>query len=241
MSEITATVPPRDRVRPWAIALLTLTLALAFLVLWFCYGLSLDDGDTTATDARTALRSLGNWAFGIVLVVQSAAGCVAVAQRSRGRRAITLAAAVTVLITLVGVPAGAVHGVRQKFNQYPDLPWCAAGFRGGPAVPVTRAAEAGFAELDHPGPVSGGGSSGIDGCSGELRLRETVDVPAAYRDTLTDTGWRVRQHETDLVTARKDGQDFEAVRDQHGSWWIWIGPAGLKPQPTSPGQVSPRR
>ncbi len=103
------------------------------------------------------------------------------------------------------------------------------------------AAEAGFAEFDHPGPVSGGGSSGIDGCSGELMLRETVDVPAAYRDTLTDTGWQVRQYEADLVTARKDGQDFEAARDEHGSWWIWIGPAGLKPQPTSPGQVSPRR
>lgn len=243
MEELTAAgpVPPRHRVRPASVVLLVLAAALAFVVVNVSYGLSLEYGDTAATEARTAVRSWRDWAIGIVLVVGAAGAAVASARRSRGRRAITLTAAVTVLVTFVGVPAGAVLGVQQKFDRYPDLPSCTDGFRSGPAVPVTRAAQAGFAELDHPGPVSGGGSSGVDGCSTQLMLDEPVDVPAFYRDTLTDTGWQVGRYEEGLVAARKDGQDFEALRDQHGLWWIWIGPAGLQPQPTRPGEVSPRR
>jgi hypothetical protein len=66
-------------------------------------------------------------------------------------------------------------------------------------------------------------------------------VPAVYRDTLIDTGWRIGHHGPDLVTATKNGQEFEASRDRNGSWWVWIGPAGLRSQPTRPGEVTPRR
>jgi hypothetical protein len=149
----------------------------------------------------------------------------------------TVAAAITVTLTLVGVPAGAVLGVQHKFSRLPQLPSCAGGFTTGPAVPVARAAQIGFAELDHPGPFRGGGSSGVDGCSSELMLRGQVDVPAAYRPTLVDNGWRTSQNLPDLITATKDGQGFEAFRED-GSWWVWIGPEGLEPRPTQPGQVA---
>jgi hypothetical protein len=68
-----------------------------------------------------------------------------------------------------------------------------------------------------------------------------VNVPAAYRDTLIDTGWRISHDEPDLVAATRNGQGFEASRDQDGSWWVWIGPAGLQAQPTRAGEVTPRR
>lgn len=233
-------VPLLRQVRPGAVVLLVLTVALAYLVVSISYGLALEYGDTAATHARIAAQSLRDWGIGIVLVVAFAGWAVAAARRSRGRRAMTVIAAVAAVATLVGVPAGAVLGVRQKFQTYPDLPSCTDGFRTGPAAPVVRAAQAGFAELDHPGPFSGGGSSGVDGCSTQLMVDEYVDVPAVYRGTLIDTGWQISDDKPDLVAATKNGQGFEASRDQDGSWWVWIGPAGLQSQPTQPGEVAPR-
>ena len=233
-------VPLLRQVRPGAVVLLVLTVALAYLVVSISYGLAREYGDTAATHARIAAQSLRDWGIGIVLVVGFSGWVVATARRSRGRRAMTVIAAVAAVATLVGVPAGAVLGVRQKFQTYPDLPSCTDGFRTGPAVPVVRAAQAGFAELDHPGPFSGGGSSGVDGCSTQLMVDEYVDVPAVYGGTLIDTGWQISQDQPDLVAATKNGQGFEASRDQDGSWWVWIGPAGLQSQPTQPGEVAPR-
>lgn len=237
---VSAAVPPLRRVRPGAVVLVVLTVVLAFLVVTISYGLAREYGDTAATDASIAARSFRDWGVGIVLVVGFAAWAAAAARRSRGRRAMTVTAAVAVVSTLVGVPAGAAVGVRQKFDAYPALPSCTDAFRTGPAVPVTRAAQAGFAELDHPGPFSGGGSSGVDGCSSQLMVHEHVDVPGLYRGTLIDSGWQVSHDRPDLVAATKDGQGFEASRDQDGSWWVWIGPAGLQPQATQPGEVAPR-
>ncbi len=243
MTETSApeSVPPLRRVRSGAVVLLVLTVALAFLVVNVAYGLALEYGDTAATNARIAARSLRDWGIGIVLVVGFAGWVIAAARRSRGRRAMTVTAAVAVVATLVGVPAGAVLGVHQKFDRYPGLPSCTDGFRTGPAVPVVRAAQTGFAELDHPGPFSGGGSSGVDGCLTQLMIPEHVDVPAFYRDRLIDSGWRISCDERNLVVAWKNSQKFEASRDQDGSWWVWIGPAGLQSQPTQPGAVTPRR
>lgn len=234
-------VPRCRQVRPWAVVLLMLTVALACLVVNISYGLALEYGDTAETDAHIAAQSLRDWGIGILLVIGSAVAVFAAARRSRGRRAMRGSAAVAVVATLVGVPAGAALGVRQKFDAYPDLPSCTDGFRTGPAAPVVRAAQARFAELDHPGPFSGGGSSGVDGCSTQLMVDEHVDVPGVYRGTLVDTGWQISHDEPDLITATKNGQEFEASRDQDGSWWVWIGPAGLQSQPTQPGEVAPRR
>ena len=117
----------------------------------------------------------------------------------------TVTSVVVVGATLVAVPGGAVLGVRQKFDRYPDLPSCTAGFRAGPALPVVRAAQAGFAELDHPGPFSGGGSSGVDGCSSQLMVDARVDVPAVYRQTLIEAGWRIGHDEP----ARDFGPDAQ--------------------------------
>lgn len=233
-------VPQLRHVPPGPVVLLVLTVALGFLVVTISYGLAREYGDTAATDARIAARSLRDWGIGVLLVAGFAAAAFVTARRSRGRRAPTVTAALAVVATLVGVPTGAALGVREKFAAYPDLPSCTDGFRTGPAAPVVRAAQAGFVELDHPGPFSGGGSSGVDGCSTQLMVHEHVDVPGVYLGTLMDTGWRISHDEPDLVAATKNGQEFEASLDQDGSWWVWIGPEGLASQPTQPGEVAPR-
>ena len=239
LSSAGAVGQPR-RVRPGAVVLLILMTVLAFLVVSISHSLAREYGDTTATEASTAARALRDWAVGIVLVTGLSAWVMASARRSRGSRTIGGAAALVLLLTLVGVPAGAVIGVQQKFAGYPELPSCTKGFSTGPAVPVVRASQAGFVALDHPGPFSGGGSSGIDGCSSQLMVLDHVDVAQAYRDTLARNGWRVVRDEPRLLAATKHGLDLEVTRARGGSWGVWIGPPGLEPRPTQPGEVAPR-
>jgi len=233
--------PPHPRVRPVAVVLLMVSAVLALLVVIVSYGLALEYADTAATAAHIGAQSFQDWGFGVVIVVGLAGGAVFAASRSHGGRTIVLAAVVVVIVTLVGVPAGAVLGAHQKFDRYPDLPSCTRGFATGPAVTVVQAAQDRFLELDHPGPFSGGGSSGIDGCSTQLMVHQHVDVPVAYRTTLVANGWRIGHDDPDLVTAARNGQAFEASRDRDGTWWVWIGPAGLHTQPSQPGELTPRQ
>lgn len=234
MTETTASdsrTLPR-RLRPAAVILLALATASTVLLVTISHSLYLEYGDTSATDMQLAARSLRDWAIGIILVVALSASAIAVARGSRGGRAMTVTAGIAVVVALVGVPSGAVLGVHQKFERYPDVPLCDVGFDSGPAVPVVQAAQSAFGDLDHPGPFSGGGSSGVDGCSTQLMVDDHVDVPAAYADTLADTGWEVTQNAPGLITATREGYEFEASEDQNGTWWVWIGPTGRNPPPT---------
>lgn len=188
------------------------------------YAIAREYGDTSAGDAAVAGRALRDWAVAVVLVAGLAALVVATARRSRGRRALTVAAALAAGGTLLGVPAVAVVGVHQKLDAYPTVPQCTSEFTGGPAVPVVRAAQAAFEELDHPGPFSGGGESGVDGCASQLMVADDVDVVGAYRDALRVAGWQVGRVGPDRVEATRSGQRFTAVRDRHQAWWVRIGP-----------------
>lgn len=225
--QATAATEPRQppRLRAGAVLLVVLTMVLAFLVVTVSYGLTREYGDATATDVVAAGRAVRDGALGILLVTGLAALAVLAARRSRGCRALTLTAVAAVVATLLGVPAGAVIGVHQKFESFPAVPSCTDGFTGGPAVPVVEAAQDAFEELEHPGPFSGGGESGIDGCASELMVGADVDVPQAYRRALPAAGWRVTREEPDLVRATKDGLRFEARRDPAPGWRVRIGPA----------------
>jgi hypothetical protein len=213
------------RLRAAPVVALAFTLVLAFLVVSVSYGITREYGDTSASDLAVAGRALRDWALGVVLVAGLAALVVVTARRSRMRRALTTAAALAVTVTLLAVPAVAVIGVHQKLDAYPQVPRCTAGFTGGPAVPVVRAAQAAFDELEHPGPFSGGGESGIDGCASQLMVDADVDVATAYSDALRATGWQLGRVEPERVEATRDGQRFTASRDRHDAWWVRIGPA----------------
>lgn len=213
------------RLRAGAFVALAFTLLLAFLVVSISYGIAREYGDTAADDAAVAGRALRDWALGIVLVAGPAVLVVGLARGSRGRRGLTLAAVATLVVTLVGVPAAAVVGVHRKFEAYPAVPSCTAGFGGGPAVPVVRAAQEAFEEVEHPGPFSGGGESGMDGCASQLMVREDADVVAAYQVALPPAGWRLDVVGPDRVEASRPGQRFTAARDRDGAWWVRVAPA----------------
>lgn len=224
----TPPVPAPDRVRASAVLLLLSTVVLAFLVLSVSYGLGREYGDATAADLEVAGRALRDWGLPMLVVGGLGLLTVRAARRSRWRRGLTTAAVVAVTLTLVGVPTGAVVGAHRKLASFPEVPPCTAGFSGGPAVPVVRAAQAAFEELAHPGPFSGGGESGVDGCASQLMVPDDVDVPAAYRRSLAAAGWRLGQVGPDRVEATRGDQRFTASRDRHAAWWVRIGPDGVR-------------
>lgn len=217
-------------------ALLVTAAVAAILVVAVSYGFNVEYGDTGATAGRTALRALtGSSGVAIVIVGTLAVSAALVGRRSRVVRAL---AVLVLAVTVAGVPLGAVLGTQAKYDRLPDVPSCTSEFTGGPALPVVRAAQAAFEEIGHPAPFSGGGSSGIDGCSSELMVRHGVDPRPSYREELRAHGWLVTEDEADRVTATRDGQGFELTRD--GGWWVWIGPAGLEEQDLEDGQFGPR-
>jgi len=144
-----------------------------------------------------------------------------------------------VAVAVAGVPAAALLGVRAKFDGYPSTPDCTDGFTTGPAAPVVRAAQAAFEEIDHPGPFSGGGSSGVDGCSSQVMVRDGADVAGAYRVALERAGWQFSPTAAGRIRAVKGPQAFELTGDSD-EWWVWIGPATLHERPLREGQVGPR-
>ena len=230
MTQTTEPTPTQEhpRVRWDAIAQLVLAAAGAGLAITVSYGFNLEYADTADSNAGIAKRSFVDFWIGLFIVFGFASGAVAAARRSRGRRVMTIIAAALAVVSVIGIPAGAVLGMHEKLDRYPDLPSCTGAFNRGPAVPVVRAAREGFGELDHPSPFSGTGASGVDGCAAELLAGGGADVTAAYRRTLVENGWRIDRYDGGLVSATKGGQEFEATRRRGGAWWVWIGPEGTR-------------
>lgn len=228
-SRQSAQVPPSDphehaRLRLPPLLALAVTVVVALLVVAVSSGLAREYGDTSATDSEVARQALRDWGTGIVVVAGLAALVAATARASRGRPALTLSAACVVAGTLVAVPVLSVVAVHRKFEAYPAVPRCADGFAGGPAVPVVRAVQEAFEGIEHPGPFSGGGESGVDGCATQLMVRPGVDVVGGYRRALPAAGWELGRTEVDLVEATRGDLRFRASGDR-GTWWVEIRPA----------------
>jgi hypothetical protein len=219
-----------------AVVLLVVAALFGALTVSIAYGFAVDYGDTGAGRWGSAVDGLRWWWFGVAIVAVLALGALRMAFGSLLVRA---AAVVLVLGTLVGTGAGAAIGTEHKLARYPAVPDCTDEFTSGPAVPVVRAAQAAYEELDHPGPFSGGGSSGVDGCSSELIVADGTDPRPAYRRTLSGQGWEVSADTGDALRAVRRGQAFELSGPDEG-WWVWIGPDGLEEQGLEEGEVGPR-
>lgn len=218
-----------------AIALLLVAAVLGGLTVSVAYGFALEYGDTGAPWWRSALDGLRWWWFGVAVVAVLGLGVLHLSGRSRPAR---WAVAVLVLGSLIGTGVGSAIGVAQKLGRYPATPRCTAEITSGPAVPVVQAAEAAFTALDHPGPFTGGGSSGIDGCSSHLVVPDGTDPRPAYRRSLPDHGWTVTRNAGPLRAVRDD-QAFELSREG-GAWAVWIGPVTVEERPLRGGEVGPR-
>lgn len=223
-----------------AVALLVLATLLGGLTVSVAYGFALEYGDTGMNRWQTALEGLRWWWFGVAIVAVLAFGALRLAW---GSLLVRSAAVGLVLGTIVGTGAGAAIGAEQKLRRLPETPSCTDEFTSGPAVPVVRAAQSAFEQLDHPGPFTGGGSSGVDGCSSELVIPDGADPRPAYRLSLAEHRWAVERDAGGVLRAVRDGQAFELSGGAGGAggWTVWIGPANLEERLLEEGEVGPRR
>lgn len=220
-----------------ATALLVLALLFGALTVSVAYGFALEYGDSGAGRWRGAVDGLRWWWFGVAIVAVLGFGALRLA---RGSMLVRSTAIGLVLCTFAGTGVGAAIGVEQKHARHPRTPSCTDELVSGPAVPVVRAAQAAYEELDHPGPFSGGGSSGVDGCSSGLVVRDGTDPRPAYRDSLAESGWTVQTGSDEVLRAVRGGQAFELSRSA-GGWEVWIGPADLEEALLAEGEVGLRR
>jgi hypothetical protein len=224
-----------------AAAVLTLLCGLTgALLVSITFGFSVEYADTGAGALAVATSTLADWAMFLVVPGAFAVGALAVARRDTRLR-VTAIQAVVLALTTAGIAVSGVVGAAAKYERYPSVPNCTDGFTGGPAHHVVHAAQDAYDELDHPGPFSGGGSTGIDGCESQLMVRGDVDPAAAYRTELADFGWRIDDGPTDgALRAVRGDQAFELTRGDHDDWWVWIGPRDLSRRQLDEGQVGLR-
>ena len=220
------------------IAALVLAVMLGGLTVTIGYGFTVEYGDTSAPALEAAWHTVRDWAFGVGLTAAVALGAALSARRLRW---VTVVALGVVAGTVLGLAVAGVVGTAAKYARYPDVPNCTDEFDGGPAMPVTRAAQRGFEAIEHPAPFSGGGSSGVDGCSSELMLRDGQDAGPHYRTALPADGWTIVTDTDEVLRAEKAGQAFELTLDDVGSSTVWIGPEGLGRRVLEDGQVGPRK
>jgi hypothetical protein len=227
-----------SRARPVIVVALTLLCALTgALLVTVTFGFSAEYADTGADAATLAASTLGDWAMFLVVPGLFAAAAIAVARRHARLRVLSVTALLLTLTT-AGVAGSGVLGAAAKYERYPSVPSCTDEFLGGPAYPVVHAAQDAYDELDHPGAFSGGENSGLDGCQSQLMVRGDGDVVGAYRDTLTDKGWRITAGASgESLQAVRGDQAFELTHGDHGHWWVWIGPRDLPRRQLDEGQV----
>jgi hypothetical protein len=223
----TAVRPPRT-----AWGLLAAAAALGSGTVLLAHGLAAEYADTGAPSLAVARSAVGDWWVPLAVVGVLAAGA-GLSARAAG---VWAAAAALLAVAVVGVGAGAAVGAAQKYARYPVVPDCVGEFDGGPAQPVVEAAQRGFEEIDHPGPFSGGGSSGVDGCSTQLMVRPGVEPVEHYLEALPAAGWRVVADTGRTLRAVDDGRAFELEADGDG-WWVWIGPRARRDRPAGEGLV----
>ena len=85
---------------------------------------------------------------------------------------------------------------------------------------MLRDVQAAFDELEHPDRFSGGGSTGVEGCSTFLLNVTFEDAAAHYRDALPAAGWHVTVDDDSRLEARRDGLVFVIANDRRGSGMV---------------------
>lgn len=231
--------PARPARHPAVGALLALAVGAGGLLVTVSYGFATEYADTSASAAETFRGALGDW--GIVMLVPAAfaGGAVAVAGGSRLVRTATVTAVALMALVVVGVGTAAVLGAEAKFDRYPATPDCVGEFTSGPGHAGAQRAQRVFEDLDHPAPFSGGGSSGVAGCSSQLMVRDERDPRPTYHEQLAAKGWAVVDARPGALRMEGEVQALEVAPGEGGTWTVWIGPRGLNERELDDGQVAP--
>lgn len=216
-----------DRTPRRAWVCLVLAVVVAALTILLTAGFLTEYGTTTGSARDGARDGLAGAAVPLLAVLALAVVAFVSGRRSGPVRLLSLA---LVPLAVAGVLAAGAQAAVSKYDDLERVPDCVPEEAfGGPAETMLRDVQAAFAELAHPDRFSGGGSTGIDGCS-RFVLNVTFDEAAAhYRDALPAAGWEITVDDATRVEAVRDGLVFRLTDDrtESGMVAIAIGPAAL--------------
>lgn len=208
----------RTPLRAWVVLALAATVATLTIVVTSAF---LAEYGTTSGSAREGAGD-GLKGAAIPLLVILALAVVAFVS---GRRSVPvrLLSVAVVPLAVAGVLAAGAQAAVSKYDDLDRIPDCVpAEAIGGPAETMLRDVQQAFADLEHPGRFSGGGSTGIGGCSRFVPTVTYDEAAAHYRDALPAAGWDVTVDEDARLTARRDDLVFLLVDDRPESGMVSV-------------------
>ncbi|ALV40619.1 hypothetical protein AU252_05075 [Pseudarthrobacter sulfonivorans] len=131
------------------------------------------------------------------------------------------AVAIPVLMLLVMLAVTPL-ALGQKIGKYDSSPQCVIEGMDEPMASADRESQRAFDSIEHIGLYSGGGMSGVGGCSRGFAISEDVDVLQHYRSALPEAGWEVVEDDGRHLRAHHEGLAFE-VMPCPGGGIVWAG------------------
>ena len=133
-----------------------------------------------------------------------------------------MAAAIPVLM-LIGMFAVTPSALAQRLEaQFNSSPQCVSEGTNEPMASADRESQQAFDSISHVGHFSGGGMSGVGGCTRWFKLSGDVDVLEHYRAALPAAGWEVAEDDGRHLRAHLNGMAFD-VMPCPGGGVIWAG------------------
>jgi hypothetical protein len=139
------------------------------------------------------------------------------------RRWMRLTAAAIPVLMLIGMFAVTPAALGQRLQaQFNSTPQCVTEGTEEPMASADRDSQRAFDSIRHVGQFSGGGMSGVAGCTRGFVLSGDVDVLQHYRAALPAAGWEVVEDDGRHLRAQLDGMAFD-VTPCPGGGVIWAG------------------
>jgi hypothetical protein len=204
-----------------AAVLLVIGAGLALLAVLVHYGFMAMYGDVSGTAFEGLAWGLAagpsGLGLGLVVVV------VLIGFMLSTRRWMRLTAVAIPVLMLIGMFAVTPSALGQRLQvQFASTPQCVIEGTDEPMASADRESQQAFDSISHIGHFSGGGMSGVGGCTRGFVLSEDVDVLQHYRAALPVAGWEVVEDDGRHLRAHLDGRAFD-VMPCPGGGVIWAG------------------
>lgn len=203
-----------------AAVLLVIEASLALLAVLVHHGFMAVYGDITDTAFEGLIWGLTAGPAGMALGVVAVVAVVGLVLSPRLWMRLT-AVAIPVLMLLVMLAVTPL-ALGQKIGKYDSSPQCVIEGTDEPMASADRESQRAFDSIEHIGLYSGGGMSGVGGCSRGFAISEDVDVLQHYRAALPEAGWEVVEDDGRHLRAQHEGLAFE-VMPCPGGGVVWAG------------------
>jgi hypothetical protein len=204
-----------------AAVLLVIGAGLALLAVLVHYEFMRIYGDVSSTAFEGLTWGLTAGPSGLALGLVAVAAMIGfMISTRRWMRLLAVAIPVLMLIGMLAVTPAALGQKMEK--QFISAPQCLTEGTHEPMATADRESQQAFDSISHIGHFSGGGMSGVGGCTRWFVLSGDADVLQHYRAALPAAGWKVIEDDGRRLRAQRDGRAFE-VMPCPGGGVIWAG------------------